>query len=231
MTHLATTLVHIPYVQQGLCQYYAALATELEHEPWRMHGVAARQRELDALTQDCVDFAAGSRVLEIACGVGFWTKRIASSAVDVCATDISEATIRVARRRVDMPNVRFAIQDARNLGATAFACDRVFGGFFLSHLRRQSLPGFFAGLHRQLRPATAVLFFDNAIADRTLRTVHSIDAAGNTFEWRSLRSGWYRVLKNCLSDEELKVALQGHAIHVKIARGEFYWALSYSTRR
>ena len=217
----------IACLQSG--EYFSALASELQQEPSRIHGVAARQTELGLLVDKARKFAFETRLLELACGVGFWTRHFASVATLVHATDLEPRAVAIARVQVPAPNVRFDVQDAAHLDLETSSYDKVFAGFLISHILRGHLRSFFERLNAALQPGTTVMLVDNALADRTLRPIHSIDAEGNTYERRSLRRNCpeFRVLKNYYSDSELAKAVAAGSMNMMIERGHYYWLIMY----
>ena len=78
--------------------YYAARANEYE----RIYYKPERQTDLARLRELIPAYFAGRRVLEIACGTGYWTQFIAQRALKVTATDINPETLAVARAK-DIP--------------------------------------------------------------------------------------------------------------------------------
>jgi 2-polyprenyl-3-methyl-5-hydroxy-6-metoxy-1,4-benzoquinol methylase len=75
--------------------YYAARAHEYE----RVYSKPERQAELQALKSTIPTFFAAKSVLEVACGTGYWTQYIARTAGTICATDLSEETLAVAKAK------------------------------------------------------------------------------------------------------------------------------------
>ena len=75
--------------------YYAKRAGEYE----RIYDKAERQDELAWLRERLPRLFAGRRVLEIACGTGYWTQYIAATAAHVTACDINEAVLEIAREK------------------------------------------------------------------------------------------------------------------------------------
>jgi SAM-dependent methyltransferase len=97
-----------------MTSYYARRAGEYE----RIYSKPERQADLQRL-RDCLQRAfTGARVLEIACGTGFWTKVIAASAASVMATDVNEEVLALARAKPLPPGkVTFLRADAYSLPA------------------------------------------------------------------------------------------------------------------
>ena len=78
-----------------LAAYYAQRAAEYE----RIYAKPERQADLAALKAQIGKLVAGKRVLELACGTGYWTEVIAASAAQVTALDVNEEVLRIARTK------------------------------------------------------------------------------------------------------------------------------------
>jgi 2-polyprenyl-3-methyl-5-hydroxy-6-metoxy-1,4-benzoquinol methylase len=76
----------------------------------------------------------GKKVLEIGCGTGEFTKKIASSGADITAIDISPDLLEVAKETTPNVNVRFHIQNVEKLGFEDGSFDVVIGSSILHHL-------------------------------------------------------------------------------------------------
>jgi ubiquinone/menaquinone biosynthesis C-methylase UbiE len=61
---------------------------------------------------------AGKHVLEIACGTGYWTEVISSSAASIIAIDINDEVLEIARsKKLNQQKVLFQRADAYALPA------------------------------------------------------------------------------------------------------------------
>ena len=76
-----------------LADYYAKRAAEYE----RIYAKPERQADLAALRQRMRRLFAGRKVLELACGTGYWTDVIAGSAAQVTALDLNEEVLEIGR--------------------------------------------------------------------------------------------------------------------------------------
>lgn len=215
-------------IQMRLDAYYSGLSRELASQPERVHSVPQRQKEFQSIVDSVVSFAKDLWLFELACGIGFWTEKLQKTARFVFATDICEIALQIARERVVSERVNFTKMDSLNIHMPNRLISGVFGGFWLSHVCRESLSDFFSQLDLQLNTGTQVLFLENEYPDRGRRPFPSIDSKGNTFELRHHMDGSrHFVLKNYFSDEELMVALSHRASKVQIKRLIYYWTLTY----
>jgi SAM-dependent methyltransferase len=113
-----------------------------------VHGYHERERErlldqaaaLVELLHHDTHYPAGSRVLEVGCGVGAQTVKLAKRSPDASFTsvEISDESLAEARRRVSeagLTNVEFQQADLFALPFAAESFDDVFVCFVLEHLR------------------------------------------------------------------------------------------------
>jgi len=97
--------------------YYAQRADYYE----RVYFRPERQHDLRVMEAWLASRFAGRRVLEIACGTGWWTPHGARRASDWLATDLNPETIELACRKPLPSCVRFEIVDAFTLAGSASA--------------------------------------------------------------------------------------------------------------
>lgn len=150
------------------------------------------------------------RVLEVACGPGFWTEHLIRAGCEVVASDYNESMIREAQTRgFRAEAVQFVVADAYAFPFRgeafrgAFACD------WLAHVPKDRMGGFLAGLRTMLSPDARVVFCDQL--PRT-DSIEEYDPEGNHVQLRELPDGSrYRVIKHFLSDEEMLELFSGHA--------------------
>jgi SAM-dependent methyltransferase len=210
--------------------YYAARAAEYD----RVYEKPERQADLARLERLVPEHFRGRRVLEIACGTGYWTKRIAGVARSIVATDIGTEVLSVAKAK-PWPlttDVTFHIADAFDLAAVPGDFDAAFAGFWWSHVRREDLGTFLDGLHARLPAGARVMLIDNRYVAGSNIPITRRDPAGNTFQERTLSNGErHEVLKNFPDADEVRRELEAHgADEVEVAELEYYWCAMYRTR-
>jgi ubiquinone/menaquinone biosynthesis C-methylase UbiE len=210
---------------ESMQDYYAARAPEYD----RVYLKPERQGDLRAIEAWLPGVFAGRRVLEVACGTGYWTQFIAPVAARVLAIDEAPQTLRIAAQRVAGGNVEFATGDAYALPGTSEEFDAAFAGFWFSHVPKSRIAAFLAGLHRVLRPGARVVFLDNRYVEGNSTPLSGSDAEGNTYQWRSLADGSrHKVLKNFPTEGELREATRGIAGDLRLHAWEYFWALEYT---
>lgn len=211
----------------GMAGYYARRAAEYE----RIYHKPERQDELRRLEAMLPALFAGRRVLEVACGTGWWTPHGARDAQRWLATDVNPETMDVARSK-PLP----ACVELREVDACTFAglrdderFDAAFAGHWWSHVALQQLPAWLQTLHARLEPGARVVMLDNVYAEGSSTPIHRRDAAGNTWQRRTLADGSvHEVLKNFPARDEAVAALGPRARDVQWTAQRYYWLLSYT---
>ncbi|HZM33613.1 MAG TPA: methyltransferase domain-containing protein [Burkholderiales bacterium] len=205
--------------------YYAKRAAEYE----AIYAKPERQADLARMRVDIPALFAGKRVLEIACGTGYWTPLIAAQAESVLALDFAPETLAIARsKKVPRGNVRFEQGDAYRLPAWPESFSASYAGFWWSHIPLERVDAFLAGLHRRLAPEARVVFMDNLYVEGSSTPLARRDAAGNTYQERRLADGSrHEVLKNFPTPGELEARLGRVGTEVRVKRYEYYWLATY----
>jgi len=206
--------------------YYAARAPEYD----RVYEKPERQADLRAIEAWLPPRFAGKRVLEVACGTGWWTRFIAPVASEVVALDAAPETLAIARARLgDGARVQWIVGDAYDLPRPREPYDAAFAGFWLSHVPVSRRRSFLAGLHAALRDGATVVLLDNRYVEGSSTRVAERDAEGNGYQLRRLDDGTtHRVLKNFPDEAELRAMVSGVAAHVDVVTWPHYWALAYT---
>ena len=210
-------------VLTDMVAYYAKRARILE----QVYDIPERQADLAVLKDRVRETLRDHRVLEIACGTGYWTTQFAESAEWVLATDINPECLELARAK-DLPadKVRFALADAFDLHVDGkfSAC---FAGFLWSHVLRQEQEGFMLKLRETVGKDCLLVLMDNTYVEGSSTTIARTDLEGNTFQIRTLADGErYEVLKNFPTDSALRKKMGGVVKDIRILRLENYWMLT-----
>jgi demethylmenaquinone methyltransferase/2-methoxy-6-polyprenyl-1,4-benzoquinol methylase len=191
----------------ALRAYYAARAREYE----AIYALPERQGQLAQMRETVGAFATDRRVLEVACGTGYWTAVLSRTARSVHAIDATDEMLALARAKaLPAAVVTFAIADAYRLDRTEGAFDAAFAGFWWSHVRRADRARFLRGLNARLARPARVMLIDNRYVHGSSTPVSRADDGGNTYQQRRLSDGsMHEVLKNFTSAEELTRELEG----------------------
>jgi len=205
--------------------YYAARAPEYD----AIYRKPERQTDLRAIEQWLPAKFGGARVLEIACGTGYWTQFIAPAARQVTALDAAPETLAIAKARVPGTNVAFVVGDAYDPPRSG-SYDAAFCGFWFSHVPRARQREFLKSLNAALRPGARVVMIDNRYVEGSSTPVTERDADGNGYQSRKLADGsTHLVLKNFPTEAELESLVADIGESPAFTAWDYYWAFEYVT--
>ncbi len=213
-------------IEGRMAAYYAQRAASYE----RVYHKPERQADLRAMEAWLTLQFSQRRVLEVACGTGWWTPHGAANATRWLATDLNPETLTVARAKVVPACVEFREADAYSLTQlNGETFDAAFAGFWWSHVPLARLPSWLALLHAQLEPGARVVMLDNRFVQASSTPLSRRDADGNTYQHRSLDDGsLHEVLKNFPTPGQAFAALGPRAQSPQWLAHEHYWMLSYT---
>lgn len=208
-----------------LVAYYRRRAREYE----AIYAKPERQADLAVLRERIPALLADRRILEVACGTGYWTECLAPCAGEIVAVDLAEEAMAIARAKAyPAGRVRFETADAYALPAVLGTFGGAFAGFWWSHVPRARIGGFLDSLHARLEPGSTVVLLDNRYVEGSSTPIAGFDADGNTFQVRRMTDGsTVRVMKNFPSEDELRRDLAPRATAVEYTALEYYWLVSY----
>ena len=214
-------------VVETMRDYYVQRAAYYE----RVYGKPERQADLRAIEAWLPGPFAGRRVLEIACGTGWWTPHGARDCTRWLATDVNPETMAIAMTKpLPEGKVAFATVDAysfEGLGQQTF--DAAFGGCWWSHVPLARLRPWLELLHARLEPGARVVMLDNSFVQTSSTPLSRRDADGNTYQDRVLDDGSvHEVLKNFPTPAEAIAALGPRARDARWTDYTHYWVLSYA---
>ncbi|HEX9959683.1 MAG TPA: class I SAM-dependent methyltransferase [Pyrinomonadaceae bacterium] len=211
-------------MNQDLVSYYNDRAKEYE----QVYLNPDEQEDLLKATELFQALFSQKTVLEIACGTGYWTERIAETAASVFATDINESVIEIAGER-QKKNITFAVADMYSF-TPAEKYDGVFGGFIWSHILLQDLDKFIEKVKSFLKSNGTIVFIDGNAVEGTnhdIKKITKTDEQGNTFQTRKLENGSsHLVLKNFPTKEFLIQKLSSAATDIDFIKLKYYWIVS-----
>lgn len=206
--------------------YYARRAGEYE----RIYARPERQSDLGELQAAIERACVGRRVLDIACGTGYFTAHAARRAQSVVGFDANEETLAIARAK-GIANARFAVADAYAIPAPSEPYDGALVTFWWSHIPRGRIDEFLRGLHRHLAPGAVVLLADNTYVEGASTPISRTDDAGNTYQSRTLENGErYDVMKNFPARAELIGWAERFGTDLDLRFLTYYWMLQYRSR-
>jgi demethylmenaquinone methyltransferase/2-methoxy-6-polyprenyl-1,4-benzoquinol methylase len=205
--------------------YYAARAGEYD----AVYEKPERQADLRQIEHWLPSIFGGRRILEIACGTGYWTRFLAPAAASIVAIDSAEETLRVARARVPDGNVTFALGDAYAPPARHGPFNAAFAGFWFSHVPVERQAEFIVALNAALEPGATVVFLDNLFVEGSSSPLCERDDKGNSYQSRRLKDGSvHRVLKNFPGEAHLRTLVAGGlGQSTRYSSWSYFWAFEY----
>jgi 2-polyprenyl-3-methyl-5-hydroxy-6-metoxy-1,4-benzoquinol methylase len=196
--------------------YYRERAGEYEDWWFRRgrydHGTEANAlwfMEVAEVEAALEQFKPAGEVLELACGTGLWTERLARHAASVTALDGSPEMLDLCRARVNDPRVRY-IQADLFAWEPDRAYDVCFFGFWLSHVPEERFETFWQKVRRAVEPRGRVFFLDSLRSDLASATDHKLPDPDDHTMLRRLADGReYRIVKRFHEPQQLQRRLAG----------------------
>jgi len=204
--------------------YYNERAGEYEQIYFRDD--AARRKEIDDEVLRVRNLARGKKVLEIACGTGYWTQYLSETATHITAIDIAPQMIDEARKKTTVCPVEFVQADLNHLPDTSEKYDLIALGFWFSHHPRQEYGLLFDSLQSHLARSGRIWMIDNnPPAEGPTQDFSHSDEYGNNFKKRFLSDGReFTIIKNYFSENELG-EIYGRQFKIeRLTFGRHYWA-------
>ena len=208
-----------------LAAYYAKRATEYE----RIYARPERQADLAALRARIGKMFSGRKVLELACGTGYWSAVIAPAAARVTAIDLNDEVLAIAGTKTyPQDRVEFQRGDCYALPDFGRTHDALFAGFWWSHVPLARLDAFLATATRSVARGALIAFLDNRYVEGSSTAISRRDEEGNSYQQRRLDDGSsHEVLKNFPSEGELIRRASRHGCGANVEQLEHYWLLTW----
>jgi len=220
-------------------RYYEDRAPEYE-DVWYRRGRYdlgpdgnARWFEETAKLEAAVDaFDARGNVLELACGTGLFTERLATRAHRLTALDASAAALEVNRQRVRRASVTHVLADLFAWEPPdAIRYDAVFSSFLISHIPPPMFEEFWARQRRWLAPGGRVFFCDDVAGAeaRPSNPGEAVDDGPDFAHRRRLHSGReYTIVKVFHRPDGLTEALSalGWDADIRTTGEEFFYGIA-----
>ena len=219
-----------PDILADQIEYYKARANE--YDEWFLRsGRYDYGPELNALwfaeveeVRKVLDqFAPGGRVLELACGTGFWTQELARYAQSITGVDASPEVIEINRGRIKNQNVRYIQADLLSWRPDS-QYDVVFFSFWLSHVPPDRFDAFWALVRDSMAPGGRVFFIDSAYDPTTTARDQPLEKPEVVTMMRRLNDGReYRIIKVFYQPGKLEEQLAKTGWDVKVASTPRYF--------
>lgn len=207
---------------ETMTAYYQSRAREYE----AIYDKPERQDDIAALKRWLAHRTSGARVLEVACGTGYWTAVAAPVASAILATDINSAPLDIARAKSLGAHVTFQQADAYDLPTSQQPCDVAMAHFWWSHVLIADQNRFLQHVSERLGKGARLLMIDNRYVAGSSTPIARQDADGNCYQLRRLSDGsTYEVLKNFPSPDDVRRALGTVATTVEVTEFDYFWAV------
>ena len=205
-------------------QYYASRASEYDE----VYEKPERQADIVALRAWLESLFVGRRVLDIACGTGYWTQSIVQVVAELVGVDSADSTLEIARSRIRQPKVSFVVGDAYALAGDLGVFDAAFLGFWLSHVPRSRRRAFVEHVGSRLEPGARIVFVDNCYVEGSNHPISRYDDDGNSYQTRSLANGsMHEVMKNFPSESQLHEMIAGIGCNALYKKLDYYYGFCY----
>jgi 2-polyprenyl-3-methyl-5-hydroxy-6-metoxy-1,4-benzoquinol methylase len=103
-------------------------------EVWNWESPAGKVRWRRRVEMLCTPILKGYKVLELGCGTGYFTKELAKTEATITAIDISPVLLQEAEKDIQMPNVKFSVDNAYQMSFSDETFDAIVGSSVLHHL-------------------------------------------------------------------------------------------------
>ena len=162
-----------------------------------------RQADLRTLIAKLQTDVSNREVLELACGTGWWTQRLATYAASWTATDADPAALDIVKHKAIQ-----GLSSTQTLNAYqpnfSTSVDCVLAAHWYSHLKLNECSIFFRSVHSCLKPGGRLILLDNNFVSGSSTEISRTDIEGNTYQTRKLKDGsLHEVLKNFPSHQQL----------------------------
>jgi len=216
-----------------LVDYYRKRAEEYEEiYEWRD---PSRQEEQELVGRAIRGALGGRRVLEVACGTGYWTRVLSETAESIMATDLGEEVMELARLKEYGCPVRFRKEDAYHLSFRDGSYNGGLAFSWLSHVPGHKVDGFLWEFHRVLEEGSRVIIADNVYIPGVGGELIRREGDENTYKHRTLKDGSeFVIVKNYFSPQELTGIFGRHVdgfTDENVFYGRCFWYVDYELRR
>lgn len=213
--------------------YYRARAAEYD-DWWLRRGRYDRGPEANAAwraeateVEAALDaMAPHGAALELACGTGIWTARLAPHASSLLAVDAAPEVLALAAARLRAaPHVGFESADLFDW-RPPHRFERVFFGFWLSHVPAERFDEFWGLVRDALAPGGQFFLVDSLHEATSTARDHALAPAAAGVQVRRLADGRrFEVVKLYHSPEALaaRLARKGFAAHLRATPNYFLY--------
>ena len=211
-------------MREVMLSYYAQRAANYDD----VYQKPERQEDLQELEDGLIETLQDKRVVELACGTGYWTEKISPYVESLHATDINQTMLDIAQaKKYPEENVSFTLADVFALPAKDYDVNCCFAGFLWSHIKREEYAAVLAQIKNAVGSGCQLVLIDNNYVEGSSRPLARTDAQGNTYQLREQEDGSrVEIIKNFPTDSFLRKRFADVARDIRVSRNEFFWMLT-----
>ena len=193
-----------------------------------------RQNELEQIGNAMKEKLKGRRVLELACGPGYWTRILSDVALDIVATDAVREMVDIAKTKNFNCSTSFVLNDAYQTSFQNGSFEGGMANFWFSHVPKSRIHTFLAEFHRVLQNKSRVFMVDNVYVPGIGGQLVAKKGDENTYKLRTAGDGSKDlVLKNYYQADEL-VKIFSHYVESfaekNVFCGNYFWFVAYDVQ-
>lgn len=210
--------------------YYRARASE--YDAWFLRqgrydrGEAHKERweaEVRRLEEALADFGPSGDIIELACGTGWWTERLAAYGDTLTAVDAAPEVIALNKERLAGKPARYVLADLFTWEPEP-RFDTVFFSFWLSHVPPERFEAFWGMVRRCLKPGGRVFFIDSLHTPEGTAKDHVLNGAEATTVMRRLDDGrTFDIIKVFYEPARLEAQLETLGWRAEVRRTETFF--------
>lgn len=224
-------------IQQQIA-YYRARAGEYDEWFYRLgrydHGAELNQNwfdEVSIVVQALEGIGPVGSILEIACGTGIWTERLAKLGTELTAIDASPEVLALNRERVNGQHVTY-LQDDIFAWEPERQYDLVFFSFWLSHVPPEQFDAFIAKVARAMRLGGRLFIIDSLPEQTGTARNNPLRDDEETYRTRILNDGsTYTIVKVFYEPDRLNSDLARFGIDADIRKSGVYFLYGSGIKR
>lgn len=184
-------------------------------------------QELKAILKQ---FNPQGKVLELACGTGWWTEELIRYADSITAVDAVSEVIEINRRKLHSSKVEYLQADIFNFHPKSHYYDVVFFSFWISHIPEEKFIDFWQMVSLGLKPTGRVFFIDNLQSEKAIMSGRPLQKTEVTVSIRELKdSSKFKVIKIFYLPKDLKQKLKSTGWEVSVGTTPNYFIYGFST--